>query len=179
MDSKRQAKVLAVDGRIPSFLCILDLAASGAFSSLYSWDREDGQIMAKLPSFRRIAADMISKDYPDLSELLVAPLNSFMESVTRALNKQITFSDNMDAQVITLTVDGSYPLKARWDRPSKPVAIWIGQIARVDGAAAALASAVTLDWSYNQSAQIEIANIVGLSASASNQYYVTIIGVVS
>jgi hypothetical protein len=133
--------------------------------------------MAKLHSFRRIAADAISKEYPDLAELLIAPLNNFMESLTRALNKQITFTDNMDAQVITLTADGTYPLKVRWDRPSKPVALWIGQITRVDGAAAALASAVTLDWSYNQNAQIEIADIVGLSDSSANQYYVTVIGV--
>jgi len=135
--------------------------------------------MAKLPSFRRIAADAISKEYPDLAELLIAPLNNFMESLTRALNKQITFSDNIDAQVITLTADGTYPLKVRWDRPSKPVALWIGQITRVDGAAAALASAVTLDWSYNQNAQIEIADIVGLSDSSANQYYITVIGVTS
>jgi hypothetical protein len=178
MGAKGQTAMLAIDGWLSAFLCVLNLAAPGAILAFHPWNRKDGQVMAKLPSFRRIAADTISKDYPDLAELLIAPLNSFMESVTRALNKQITFSDNIDAQVITLTVDGSYPLKARWDRPSKPVAIWIGQIARVDGAAAALASAVTLDWSYNQSAQIEIANIVGLSASASNQYYVTIIGVV-
>jgi hypothetical protein len=135
--------------------------------------------MAKLPSFRRIAADAISKEYPDLAELLIAPLNNFMESLTRALNKQITFTDNIDAQVITLTADGTYPLKVRWDRPSKPVALWIGQITRVDGAAAALASAVTLDWSYNQNAQIEIADIVGLSDSSANQYYITVIGVTS
>jgi hypothetical protein len=133
--------------------------------------------MAKLPSFRRIAADQVSKDYPDLAELLIAPLNNFMESLTRALNKQINFSDNIDAQVITLTASGTYPLRFKWDRPSKPAAIWIGRIARVDGAAASLAAAVTLDWAFNQNGQIEIADIVGLPDTSADQYYVTVIGV--
>lgn len=133
--------------------------------------------MAKLPSFRRIAADQVSKDYPDLAELLIVPLNNFMESLTRALNKQLNFNDNIDAQVITFTASGTYPLKAAWTRPTKPVALWIGRIARVDGAATALAAAVTMDWTFNQNGQIEIANFVGLPDSVTNQYLVTVLGV--
>lgn len=134
--------------------------------------------MARLPSFRRIAADFIAKDYPDLADTLIGPLNNFMESVTRALNKGLTFGDNIDGVIATFTTDGTYPVKIRWDRSQKPVAVWIGQIARVDGAAPALSSAVTLDWSFNQSGQIEIADAVGLSASSTDQYIVTLVGVV-
>jgi hypothetical protein len=130
--------------------------------------------MAKLPSFRRIAADVLAKDYPDLAELMIVPLNNFMESVTRALNKQLTFSDNMDAQVITFTSDGTFPVKLRWDRPSKPIALWIGQITRVDGATVGLSTAVTLEWTYT--GQIEILDTVGLTSSSTDQHQVTIIG---
>lgn len=133
--------------------------------------------MAQLPSFRRIASDIVAKDYPELAEYLIGPLNNFMESLTRALNKQLTFRDNMDAQVITLTADGTYPLRFRWERPLKPAALWIGQIARVDGAATALAAAVTIDWTYNQNAQVEIADIVGLPDSPTDQFLVTVIAV--
>lgn len=153
------------------------MAIAGHEYSLCAWHRENGQIMAKLPSFRRIAADQVSKDYPDLAELLIAPLNNFMESLTRALNKQLNFNDNIDAQVITLTANGIYPLRVKWDRPSKPVALWIGRIARVDGAAAALSAAVTMDWTFNQNGQIEIADFVGLPDSVTNQYLVTVLGV--
>jgi hypothetical protein len=134
--------------------------------------------MARLPSFRRIAADFIAKDYPDLADTLISPLNNFMETVTRALNKGITIGDNVDGVIATFSTDGTYPVKIRWDRSQKPVAVWIGQIARVDGAAVGLASAVSIDWSFNQAGQIEIADVVGLSASGTDQYFVTIIGVV-
>jgi hypothetical protein len=134
--------------------------------------------MARLPSFRRIAADFIAKDYPDLADTLISPLNNFMETVTRALNKGITIGDNVDGVIATFSTDGTYPVKIRWDRSQKPAAVWIGQIARVDGAAVGLASAVSIDWSFNQAGQIEIADVVGLSASGTDQYFVTIIGVV-
>lgn len=133
--------------------------------------------MARLPSFRRIVADTLAKEYPDLVEAMIAPLNNFMESLTRALNKQITFSDNMDAQVITFTADGTFPIKVRWDRPSKPVALWIGQISRVDGAAVGLTTAVSLEWSYPQVGQIEIIDTVGLTSTSTARHLVTIIGV--
>lgn len=132
--------------------------------------------MAKLPSFKRIIGDALG-EFENLREPLVVPLNAFMESISRALNNRLTFSENMDSQVITFTADGQYPIKLSWERPSRPRAVWIGQISRVDGAPAALSSAVTLDWAFNQSGQIEIADIVGLTPSNSDQYSITIIGV--
>jgi hypothetical protein len=81
----------------------------------------------------------------------------------------------MDAQVITFTSDGTFPVKLRWDRPSKPIALWIGQITRVDGATVGLSTAVTLEWTYT--GQIEILDTVGLTSSSTDQHQVTIIGV--
>lgn len=133
--------------------------------------------MAKLPSFRRIVEDQIASKYPELREALLSPLNNFMESITRALNKRLTFTDNFDAQVSTYVANGDYPVKIAWTRFQKPIGVWIVGIQRTDGQDVSLSAAITLDWAFNQDRQIEIASTAGLSDSASDEYRVTIIGV--
>jgi hypothetical protein len=133
--------------------------------------------MAKLPSFRRIVEDQIASKYPELREALLSPLNNFMESITRALSKRLTFEDNFDGQVSTYLANGTYPVKIKWTRFSKPIGVWIVQVQRTDGLSAALTDAVYPDWSFNQEGQIEIASTAGLSDSASDEYLITLIGV--
>ena len=132
--------------------------------------------MARLPSFKRIITDTLEK-YEDLQQPVFSVLNSFMENVNRVLNNRLTISDNFDGEILTFQDNGTYPLKLAWNRTSSPRAIWIGQIARVDGASVSLPSAVTLNWSFNQSSQIEIAEVTGLSASPSDTYQITIIAI--
>jgi hypothetical protein len=133
--------------------------------------------MARLPSFRRIVGDLIQKDYPELGDILIVPLNNFMESITRALNNRITFAENFDGQVSSFQDDGQYPVKLAWTRPSKPRAVWIGSVLRTDGATVDLANAVSLNWYYNQDGQIEIVEVLGLGASSANKYEIVIVGV--
>lgn len=132
--------------------------------------------MAKLPSFKRIVSDTLT-EYADLQEPVFNVLNSFMENVNRALNKRLTFAENFDSEVITVTDDGQYPLKISWNRVNKPVALLLGKIERKDGADVNLAAAVSVEWKFNQSLQIEITDMVGLGASSSDQYILTLIGV--
>lgn len=108
---------------------------------------------------------------------LASPINVFIEEVTRALNKRLTFKDNFDGEVKEFLDNGEYPVKLSWSRTQKPTAVWIGRIRRVDGAAVSLSTAITLDWYYNNSGDIEIENIVGLGSSGTDKYYVNIIAV--
>lgn len=132
--------------------------------------------MAKIPPIKRIVMDSL-EDYEDLREPVFGVLNHFMENVVRAFNNRLTFSENFDGAVLTFQADGNYPLKLGWSRSSKPAAIWIGKVSRVDGRDSNLSSALTLDWSFNQSGQIEISDIVGLPDSPTNKFNITIIGV--
>lgn len=133
--------------------------------------------MAKLPSFRRIVEDQIASKYPELREALLSPLNNFMESITRALNKRLTFSDNFDGQVSTYLANGVYPVKIAWTRFEKPIGVWVIAVRRTDGASASLSNAVSVDWAFNQERQIEIASTLGVTDSASDEYEITIVGV--
>lgn len=132
--------------------------------------------MARLPPLKRIISDQLQK-YADLNEPVFSVLNSFMESISRALNNQLTFSENLDAQIITFTDNGEYPIKLAWNRTSKPKAVWIGSISRVDGADPVISTAVTPNWKFSQSGQIEVISMVGLGASSTDKYNITLIGV--
>jgi len=132
--------------------------------------------VAQLPSFKRIISDQLQK-YQYLQEPVFAVVNSFMENVTRALNGKLTFSENMDSQILTFTDTGVYPVKLAWTRDTKPKAVWLGAISRVDGADVSLSTAVTPIWKFNQSGQVEIIKMAGLSASSTNRYDITLIAI--
>lgn len=54
--------------------------------------------MAKLPSTKRILKEDIP-DAPGWTTRIIGPLNQLIESVYSALNKNITFRDNIDSQI--------------------------------------------------------------------------------
>lgn len=59
--------------------------------------------MSKIPLIKRL----MREDYPDQKswiERLIAPLNTFMETVSAAMDRNLTFSDNLDCQIVTVTV---------------------------------------------------------------------------
>jgi hypothetical protein len=60
--------------------------------------------MAKLPPVKRLSVEDFNKDDQPLMEKLLEPLNMYLESVYYALNKNITFTDNIASQVQTVTV---------------------------------------------------------------------------
>ena len=132
--------------------------------------------MSRLPTLKKI----LQENFPELPWMnkLATPINVFIEEVTRILNKRLTFSDNFDGEIKEVLVDGNYPLKISWNRNSKPIAVWVGRIRRVDGGSNSFSDAVYMDWNYNNSREIQIDDIIGLGASSDDKFYVTIIGVV-
>jgi len=131
--------------------------------------------MAQIPTLKKI----LQEAFPELPWMhrLASPINVFIEEVTRALNKRLTFTDNFDGEVREFLDNGEYPVKIAWNRTAKPTACWIGRIRKADGSAAALTAACTLDWYFNESGDIEISNVLGLSSSGTTKYYINIIAV--
>lgn len=64
--------------------------------------------MARLPDHKRIAKEDFEKDDQKLVEKLAYPINSFIEQVRNALNKNLDF-DNLNQEIIefTTSVDSS------------------------------------------------------------------------
>lgn len=59
--------------------------------------------MAKLPPFKRLILEDFPSKYQDLLQKLLYGINSFFESVSNTLNKNISFEDNIACQVKELT----------------------------------------------------------------------------
>lgn len=58
--------------------------------------------MAKLPNIKRIMREEF-KEAPTWIERLLSPINTFFESVYEALNRNITFKDNINCQIKELS----------------------------------------------------------------------------
>lgn len=132
--------------------------------------------MAKLPSITKILRENLPKD--SWVDVLISPINRFMEQITQALNKQLTFSDNFDGQVFSnVTVDGTYPLTLNWERSVRPVGVWIVQAKPISATHTPFSSALFVDWEFTSDGKINILAIPGLSASVSTKYYINLIAV--
>lgn len=133
--------------------------------------------MARLPKQQKI----LVSDFPDQKSWipkLLGPINGLIEDVTDALNKNLTFNENMAAEVLTVSIDGTYPLDIRWPNRSYPTAAWIGQCREVSGSHTTITTALYLDWEMSSNRLFRINNIAGLSASVTTPFKVTILAIV-
>lgn len=130
--------------------------------------------MAKLPSQYTIKPDEFPQQ-PWISRLL-GPISRFMDDVVRAFNKNLTITDNIDGEFITVVIDGTFPLNLPWTRASAPKAVWIGGYREVSGSHVALIDPLFVDWEYING-NLRILNIINSTASTNNRFYLTLIAV--
>jgi hypothetical protein len=129
--------------------------------------------MSRVPPVRRISTEDF-KEQSGWIEKLVAPINSYFEQMTTALNRGLTVNDNMAGEIRTVEVDGTYPLKLAWSL-GRPSVVIVGNTALSSGASLTLTDAVQVQWSYNQSGQLQIDNVVGVTPSATTKYKLTLL----
>lgn len=114
--------------------------------------------MAKLPTQRRILREDV-KEAPSWIENLLSPLNSFMDSVYRALNRSLTFSDNISSEIRTLTfitrpdyttaspvTAGFEPLQFVHSLKTKPFGCFICQLVEQGSNYVIVTQPVSIDW---------------------------------
>lgn len=114
--------------------------------------------MAKLPTQKRILREDI-KEAPSWIEKLLYPINSFMELVYSALNKNITFEDNISSSQKTLTfltlstyssatpkVEGFDPLTFNHNLKYKPSTVILQQIVVSEDLYEVITDPVTIQW---------------------------------
>jgi len=132
--------------------------------------------MAKLPNQKRVLREDL-KDAPSWIDRLITPLNSFMESVYYALNKNITFNENIASQIkeiefTTLStystaspkIDGFQVIQFPHSLKNKPFGVTIQQITEKSGTYNPITSPVCIDW-YDNNGVININYITGLEDS--------------
>lgn len=126
--------------------------------------------MAKLPEFKRVSREDL-KDAPDWVEGLIGPLNSFMDSVTRGLNKNITFQENIRGAIkdLEFTTSSTYntgtftPVTFTYGGGAlRPQGVVILQLRQENGAI--IKTAISLSWSESNGS-ISIDYVAGLANS--------------
>lgn len=72
--------------------------------------------MAQLPTTKRITQEELQGDADQKIQTMLRPMNLFFESIYSALNKDLTFAENLDAQItrVEFTVPDTYPRKDTW-----------------------------------------------------------------
>jgi hypothetical protein len=129
--------------------------------------------MSRLPPIQRL----VTEDFPEQKKWLgklLQPLNQFMESIYSTLNKNITIADNLAADIRTIELDGTFPVNLSWSLTAKPIAVVVGDCYKSSGASMTLTSAVQVQWQFNQSGQLQIDAIAGVTPSASTKYKVVL-----
>ena len=131
--------------------------------------------MADKPTVKRISPENLptTKDFAWLMPSLIAPLNYFMDQVSQALSRRLTVTENMDGDIRTVTLDGTFPVKIAWDR-RRPMSVLVGGWAQTTGTVTAPTAAVGIDWTFNQSSQIQIDAIYGITPASTKKYQLTL-----
>ena len=131
--------------------------------------------MAKLPTAKKI----LSESFPQLPWLpeLIRPLNSFIESVTAALNQGLTFNENLDALVRNVTLDGTWPVKVAWPKTNKPVACWVGQCRKLNADHTTITTALYLDWEFAADGTLQLNNVAGITPTETSKYVLTLVAI--
>ena len=131
--------------------------------------------MSLLPPINRLILEDFPAEPRKWLGKLIQPVNQFFESIYSALNKGLTIADNFAGEVKTVELDGTFPLKLTWSQKSKPVAVLVGDVYRSDGSAVSLTYGVFVKWSFNQSAQLQLDAVVGISPTSSAKYKVSLV----
>lgn len=128
--------------------------------------------MAKLGFLRRLVKEDFKPDDQEFISKVAFILNPAFESITNALNKNLTFTDNLNAQVkeLNVTVVSGQPIQAlsfRSELKGSCKAIWCVRAENQTNTATYVSGAPFISFSESQG-QILINHITGLQ---DNQEY--------
>ena len=121
--------------------------------------------MSKLPSIKKILKEDI-KDSPAWMDPVLYVINRFMEEVYGALNKDITFQDNIAASIktITFTTKSTYPVfevqKIANPNKTSPIGVVLLKAANQSNNQI-IGNAIGVDWDFLEG-NIRILNVSGL-----------------
>lgn len=129
--------------------------------------------MARIPPLTRLTLESFTKQ-ADWIGPLIETINTFFERMTTAMNRNLTISENFLGAIKTVEVNGTWPVKVAWELSSRPQTVIVGNVYRSDGASFALTNAVQVQWSFNQSGQLQIDGITGITPTSSAKYKVVL-----
>lgn len=131
--------------------------------------------MSQVPSLKKLLAEDFKEQAGWIGKL-IAPINDFFSRTVSALNNDLTFSENLRAQIQIIdfnnSATGAYPVKFKTKFSIKPIGLWIVNVQEIAANPGVITSAVWADWSFKDG-QISINNFSGLTVG--KRYNVTLL----
>lgn len=127
--------------------------------------------MAKPPEFREIVPQEFKEDEQELVGKIAEPYNDLVRQTISALNKNLTFGENIDSQIAVHQHIGGQSSTFQYNRSKPPVGMWIIDIRNQSTPNETLTSAPFPQWDVNEKNQIVINNVTGLTVD--NVYQIT------
>jgi hypothetical protein len=118
------------------------------------------------------------EDFPEQSgwiDKLILPINSHIERVVGALNRSLTLTENLAADIKTVELSGTLPARLSWGLAARPVAVLVGGWTQTTGAAVPVTEAVQVQWSFTQNGQLSIDAVFGITPTAARKYKLTLV----
>jgi hypothetical protein len=141
------------------------------------------EVSMKLPTFKRILKEDL-KEAPGWIDKVIGPVNSFFESIYHALNKGLTFEENIAAQIRELsftTTAGYNGTVAQWKvinfqstLGKRAKGLILLQLTQVEAVYTPIENDICIDW-QDLNGDIRIGLIRGLTASKTYQLRVLLI----
>jgi len=124
--------------------------------------------MAKLPAVKRISRDDV-REAPEWIERLLYPLNLFMETIYYALNKNVTFEENILAQRHSFSIKAGATAAANQyvfavTMARSPKMLLLGKCEEQAAVFTPIGGPVWIDWTY-QDNTVRIESISGLTST--------------
>ena len=171
--------MLSPNGELQPLLCLQPMETTGHIFDRNVDEREGYKLMANLPPIKRLTLEDFPADPRKWLGPMFLVLNSFMDGVINALNKDLTLAANStsDLKPVTLSAvpTASSPVSFTWSKTSRPVSVVVGNTTRVDGAAFTLSAAVQVQWAFVTPSTLQITNVVGITPSDTNQYILQLV----
>lgn len=129
--------------------------------------------MSKISSTKKLILEDFPSEVRPWLKKLIDPLNRFLEQAYFALVQGLTLTDNIKAQVNTLTVyaNQTYPIEYAWKLNERPSVVLVGNISESTGASV---PAFSLSWTYDNG-QVKV-TLNGLTAAS--KYTIKLVGIV-
>lgn len=132
--------------------------------------------MAAIPDLKRIIVDRLPSSVRTwVGTEIATPVNGFMDSVVRALRRELTLNENLAAEIRKVELDGTMPLNLVWTLSAKPRAVLVGAAYRKDGTAVALTNAVYVRWQFNSAGQLQLDQVVGVTPTPAARWVLELV----
>jgi hypothetical protein len=123
--------------------------------------------MAKLPKISKLRKEDFPEEYDTLLEGLLYGINSFFETVYSALNKQLNFSENLNTQIVevsvTAPITAARPLEFTRTINGLCKGIVVVELTNLDNAGEVLTTSPFCQFSNGEST-VRVTNITGLTS---------------